>query len=108
MKIDPLGEEIHLRDGRLLRLADADGMRIRCLNGTIWITSAGEPADILIEAGESYLICRNGLSLIESIGNGCIRLEKTGRGTTKGIGFGWYFKVIGALGLKLHAEASHG
>lgn len=92
MKIDPLGEEIYLRDGRPVRLADANGMRIRCLHGTIWITSAGEPADIFIEAGESYQICRNGLSLIESIGNGCIRLEKTGPGTTKGISFGWFLR----------------
>lgn len=83
MKIDPAGEEIDLRDGRLLRLADAAGMRIRCLHGTIWITSAGEPADRFIQAGESHLIGRNGLSLVESIGNGRIRLERTGRGTTK-------------------------
>lgn len=90
MTTDPAPEELCLRDGRPIRLADALGMRVRCLRGTIWITSAGESGDVFLQAGESHLIPRNGLSLVESIGGGRIRLEKTATGAGR-----WFDRIVG-------------
>lgn len=70
--------EIILRQGQPIRLNDAAGTRVRCLHGTIWITVASEPDDVFLKAGQSYLIPRNGLSLVERIGNSSVQLEKIG------------------------------
>lgn len=77
MKIDLSSGELCLRHGVPLRLARAAGLRIDCLGGKIWITEAGEAADILLIAGESYWIAGQGLALIESIGDGRVRLATT-------------------------------
>lgn len=70
-----VSEEISLQPGHPIRLNDAAGTRVRCLRGTIWITVANEPDDVFLDSGQSYLISRNGLSLVERIGNSSIQLE---------------------------------
>lgn len=71
-----VSEEICLQPGHPVRLNDAAGTRVRCLRGTIWITVANEPDDVFLGSGQSYLISRNGLSLVEWIGNSSIQLER--------------------------------
>lgn len=75
MHIDLGSGELCLRHGEPLRLARASGLRINCLAGNIWITVAGEPADVFLMPGQSYRIKGQGLALIESIGAGRVRLE---------------------------------
>ncbi|NTV71772.1 MAG: DUF2917 domain-containing protein [Azonexaceae bacterium] len=71
-----VSEEICLQQDRPIRLTDAAGTRVRCLRGTIWITVANEPDDVFLESGQSYLISRDGLSLVERIGTSSIQLER--------------------------------
>lgn len=75
MKIDLGSGELCLRHGQPLRLVRATGVLVDCLSGTIWITVAGEPADVFLQAGQSYRIKSRGLALIESIGEGRVRLR---------------------------------
>lgn len=90
MKIDLHSGEICLAGGRPLRLSEARGVRVTCLFGTIWITMAGEVADLILHAGDSCQIARNGLTLIESIGCGRLRLERPAPS--------WIEKLWGATG----------
>lgn len=75
MHIDLGSGELCLRHGEPVRLTRAAGLHIGCLAGTIWITVAGEPADVFLMPGHSYRIRGQGLALIESIGEGRVRLE---------------------------------
>lgn len=75
MNNDQVSAEIGLCQGRPMRLNDAAGTYVRCLRGIIWITVASEPDDVFLSAGQSYLIPRNGLSLVEWIDNSSIQLE---------------------------------
>jgi hypothetical protein len=75
MKIDLGSGELCLRHGEPLRLVRAAGLRVDCLAGNIWITVAGEPADVFLRAGECYRIKKRGVALIESIGEGRVHLE---------------------------------
>lgn len=75
MKIDLGSGELCMRHGQPLRLVRAAGVLVDCLAGNIWITVAGEPADIFLLAGQSYRIRDRGLALIESIGDGRVRLR---------------------------------
>ncbi len=85
-----VSEEICLQPGSPIRLNDAAGTRVRCLRGTIWITVANEPDDVFLGSGQSYLISRNGLSLVERIGISSIQLERRQRG-------GWLTGLIRRL-----------
>ena len=86
--------EIVLRQSHPIRLKNAAGTRVRCLRGTIWITVASEADDVFLGAGQSYLIRRNGLSLVERIGNSSVQLEKLRPGGKLG---GWFNGLIRRL-----------
>lgn len=75
MKIDLGSGEICLKDNQPLRLDDARGLRIECIAGTVWITEVAMPDDVFLLPGQSHRITGNGLSLIEGVGGGRIRLE---------------------------------
>jgi hypothetical protein len=89
-----VSEEICLQPGDPIRLHDAAGTRVRCLRGTIWITVANEPDDVFLGSGQSYLISRNGLSLVERISNSSIQLERLRAG---GRWSGWFAGLIRRL-----------
>lgn len=58
---------IHVRRGGIIRLDDALGTAILCHAGAVWVTLEDDSRDILIEAGESFVIDRGGLSLVCAI-----------------------------------------
>lgn len=70
----PAQGEYHLRVNHPLRLLHAAGRKVVCLSGTAWITSYGHDTDFLLRAGQSFQVPNDGLTLIEAIGHGSIRL----------------------------------
>ncbi len=67
--------EISLQNNHPISLRRAQGVRIVCTHGTIWITVAGKAEDIFLMPGQSHCLENNRLTLIESIGQGRIRLD---------------------------------
>lgn len=55
---------IHLRARELLDIQDGEGLLVTCLGGAVWITQANDRRDIVIEAGESFVLDRPGLALV--------------------------------------------
>jgi len=76
MKIDLKSGEVCLSDNHPITLHQARGLRVTSTAGTIWITVTGETGDIFLEPGQTYEVSCNGLTIIESIGNGRVRLKK--------------------------------
>ncbi len=58
---------VHVRRGGIIRLDGALGTAILCHAGAVWVTLEDDSRDILIEAGESFVIDRGGLSLVCAI-----------------------------------------
>ena len=54
------------RDG-LLAVRDAQGTRITCLAGSLWITEDQRTCDIILTEGESFVLKRPGLTLIMAL-----------------------------------------
>lgn len=75
MKIDLGAGELCLAENRPLRLQGARGLHIRCTAGMVWITVAGESADVFLGAGESYRIPGNGDVLVEGVGSGRVMVN---------------------------------
>ena len=51
-------EVLHIRDGR--------GLAVRCLGGSLWITQAGDTDDIVLKAGQCFVLDRHGLTLVSA------------------------------------------
>jgi len=57
---------IHVQRGQLVALDDARGFKVRAGTGDLWITQAGDSRDIVLRAGESFVIERPGLTLVNA------------------------------------------
>jgi Protein of unknown function (DUF2917) len=66
-------EVIDIRNGR--------GLAVRCLAGALWITQDGDSDDVVIKAGQCFVLDRPGLALVSApVGSATVMLEKPGRG----------------------------
>jgi hypothetical protein len=50
--------------GQMLTLPDADGTRVSCVTGALWITQESDHDDLVLLGGQSMHISRNGATLI--------------------------------------------
>lgn len=54
--------------GAVARLENARGMRLRIETGSVWVTHERCADDVLLQAGETYAIERDGDAVISSLG----------------------------------------
>ena len=52
----PIGTRTRLPANSLFSLDNRSGQRIEVREGAVWITRTSEPRDIVLEAGDSYVI----------------------------------------------------
>ncbi|HWS76073.1 MAG TPA: DUF2917 domain-containing protein [Quisquiliibacterium sp.] len=57
---------LEMRRGDTVRLDDAHGATVSCAAGTVWVTRDGDPADIVLSAGEKARIDGPGLVVIQA------------------------------------------
>ena len=55
--------------GHSARIVDGLGTEVRVLDGVVWITQAGDQRDIVLYAGGTFTLDRNGLTLVVAIDN---------------------------------------
>jgi hypothetical protein len=55
---------VRLKTGELLDINDGEGFAIECLEGAIWITQSNDPRDIVVKAGQSFVLDKPGLALV--------------------------------------------
>ena len=70
-----------LESRNVLRLDNALGESVRVTRGTVWLTLAGDPRDIVLSAGDSFMIDRRGLTLVEAQEDAtvCLQARAAGR-----------------------------
>jgi quercetin dioxygenase-like cupin family protein len=58
---------VDLERGGLLPLHDGAGATVVCVEGEIWITQEHDGRDLLLSAGESLRLSRNGRTVIQAL-----------------------------------------
>ena len=58
---------IDLSGGSLLRLHDSVGKAIGVMEGSVWVTQDGDPRDVFVEVGESFVFDRPGLAIAQAL-----------------------------------------
>jgi len=55
---------IRLNTSELLDINDGEGFTVECLEGAVWLTQSNDPRDIVLNAGQCFVLDRPGLALI--------------------------------------------
>ena len=55
---------VGLKTGELLDITDGEGFTVECLDGAVWITQSNDARDIVLNAGESFVLDKPGLALV--------------------------------------------
>jgi hypothetical protein len=56
--------ELDARD--VVTLPDVRKATLRVMRGTLWITQEGDPQDLVLRAGDNWVVERNGLTVVEA------------------------------------------
>jgi hypothetical protein len=76
MKIELENPTLTLARDGLIALRDAQGTRVACLTGALWITEDQGRYDIILEAGESVTLRRRGLTLVMALQPASLQLSE--------------------------------
>ena len=74
MRIELEPGALRLARGQTVRVTNALGSTIRVAEGSVWITEEDVPEDVVLEAGASYRLKRNGLALLHAFGDASLAL----------------------------------
>jgi hypothetical protein len=66
MTLRPSQTPLHLRAREVLDIRDGQGLAVRCLSGALWITQDGDTDDIVLKAGQCFVLDRPGLALVSA------------------------------------------
>ncbi len=69
---------ITLRPNRLLRLRDGRDVVVGVDTGTVWLTQDGDLRDIILRAGESFRVDRDGTVLLQALDNAAVHFGPHG------------------------------
>jgi hypothetical protein len=58
---------IQLARGELHRIAEAQGRGVATFHGRVWITQHGDPRDTVLSAGESVVLDRPGMAIVQAL-----------------------------------------
>lgn len=59
--------QIVLRANELWRPGSLEKLPIHCVRGKVWITTAGEPADVILDAGRDWAPAQNTATLVSAL-----------------------------------------
>lgn len=53
--------------GSVLQVRHAKGKGVTLVQGLVWITQDGDPRDLFLQAGQSFVFDRRGLALVQAL-----------------------------------------
>jgi len=77
MNIELNQDGLCLKRNQVVTVRRGIGHSIVCDSGTVWVTQDGDPRDIILRAGESFTIDRNGPTLVQAFEPGSISIRRS-------------------------------
>ena len=59
--------QIEFAMGEAVSVLEAEGCLLRCERGTVWLTEENGGQDVILRAGEQFILTRSGRAVIESV-----------------------------------------
>ncbi len=60
------GTIVELKTRENVMLPDMRGTIVRVTRGTVWITQEGDPTDVVLRTGDTWIVERDGLTIVEA------------------------------------------
>jgi hypothetical protein len=76
MNIELDNSLLSLAPDGMVALRDAPGTRVMCVSGSLWITEDRQGRDVILQAGDSFVLKRPGLTLIMALEPAALRLSE--------------------------------
>jgi len=90
-------EVLQLARDRMFALRDAQGSRVQCLSGLLWVTEDQRVTDLVLKPGESFVVAHQGLVLVMALDASTLRIHDQG-------GFGAVGRLLRRLGRRWSAR----
>jgi len=90
-------EVLPLARDRMFALRDAQGSRVRCVSGLLWVTEDQRVTDLVLKPGESFTIGHQGLVLVMALDPSNVRIDHER-------GFGALARLLRRLGQRWTAR----
>jgi hypothetical protein len=55
---------LRLKTGELLDVNNGEGITVACLEGSVWITQSNDTRDVVLIAGQAFVLDKPGLALV--------------------------------------------
>lgn len=59
--------ELQMAAAELLALDGIRGTRLRCVEGSVWLTLDGDPRDVFLHPGDDFVVDRGGATLLHAL-----------------------------------------
>ena len=69
---------VELEQGDLLPLDSAKGVRISCVEGSLWLTEERGAADVVLQPGQSYEVEATGRTLVQAMSRSRVAVQALG------------------------------
>ena len=76
MKAALAGNRLELRKNQMLRMDDARDATIVCVKGELWITQDEDQRDLVVPAGGSFTLDRDGMAVISALEASSVWLQE--------------------------------
>jgi hypothetical protein len=76
MNIELNQEGLCLKPKQVVRVRGGLGHSIVCDSGSVWVTQEGDPRDIILSAGDSFTLDREGVALVLAFEPGAISIAQ--------------------------------
>jgi len=60
------------------RIENGRGTEVLCLEGAVWITQEGDPRDIILSPGQSFVLDRRGVAVVYALKEAAITVGTPG------------------------------
>ena len=69
---------VELEQGDLLPLDRAKGVRVSCVEGSLWLTEERGAADVVLQPGQSYEVEATGRTLVQAMSRSRVAVQALG------------------------------
>jgi hypothetical protein len=82
--------------GRTLHIQDGKGFDLEVVAGCLWVTQQDETADQVLDAGESFRVSRDGVTLVHAFNEARLRIASPAGAGTPSVTLGGGYREVGA------------
>ncbi len=92
MRIELNQDALCMARRQVVKVSGGRGHTVVCHDGSVWVTQDGDPRDVVLGAGETFTLDRDGTALVQAFEAGAISLRRPAP-KIRGLGLGMFLRA---------------